>query len=169
MRMIQHPDSFARAVTSPTLLSVYEIWKTLAAGRIGPRRSELTPAQLRRAMPATFTVEVIDGGKDFRFGFAGDRLMQFLDRRCDAPTLAGLKSVRFFAGADALFRQCADSKKPLISGPKPTTYSGKEYLEREVLLLPLSEDGVAVTGILGAFETWLLGTHPHATAPVLAQ
>jgi hypothetical protein len=167
--MIQPQDNFARAVTSPTLLSVYETWKTLAAGRIGPRRGELTPAQLRRAMPSTFTVEVIDGGKDFRFGFAGDRVMQFLDRRCAAPTLAGLTGTSFFAGADRLLRQCVDSKKPLISGPKPTTYSGKEYLEREVLLLPLSEDGAAVTGILGAFETWLLGTHPHAMAPVLAE
>lgn len=162
-------DDFARAVTSPTLLAVYETWKTLAAGRIGPRRAEMAPAQLRRSLPSTFTVEVIEGGRDFRFGFAGDKVMQFLDRRCPAPTLAGMTGTNFFAAADALLRQCVAGKTPLISGPKPTTYPGKEYLEREVLLLPLSEDGVTVTSILGAFETWGLGTHRHAMTPVVAK
>jgi hypothetical protein len=167
--MIQQQDNFASAVTSPTLLSVYETWRTLAAGRIGPRRSDLTPARLRRATPWTFTVDVIDGGRDFRFGFAGDRLMQFLEQRCAAPMLSELKGLNFFAAADTLFCQCVESKKPLISGPKPATYSGKEHLEREVLLLPLSEDGATVTGLLGAFETWRLGTHQHAMTPVLAE
>jgi hypothetical protein len=167
--MIQSQDSFARAMTSRTLLSVYETWRTVAAGRIGPRRSEMTPAHLRRTTPWTFFVEVVDGGRDFRFGFAGDRLTQFLEQRCPTPALSGLTGTNFFAAAGTLFRQCVESKKPMLSGPKPTTYSGKEHLEREVLLLPLSEDGAAVTGILGAFETWQLGTNPHALEPVLAE
>jgi hypothetical protein len=161
-------DKFARAMTSEKLLAVYAVWKELADGRIGPRRAELTPARLRRTTPWTFTVEVVDGGTDFRFGFAGDRMIQFLERRCPAPTLAGLMGTAFFAAADRLFRQCVTSAKPLLSGPKPTHYQGKEHLEREVLLLPLSDDGVRVTGILGAFETWGLGTNAHAAEPVLA-
>ena len=165
--MIQ--DAFNRAITSETLRAVHTIWKALAAGRIGPRRAELTPAQLRRATPFTFTVDVIEGGRDFRFGFAGERVMQFLDRRCPAPTLSGMKTSNFFSAADVLLRQCVDGKTPLVSGPKPTRYPGKEYLEREVLLLPLSEDGVAVTGILGGFDSWGLGTHPHNATPVLAR
>src|SRR5258707_10350640 len=84
-------DKFAQALTSERLKAVYGAWKGLLAGRIGPRRAEMNPAHLRRATPWTFTVDVIDGGKDFRFGFAGDRVTQFLDRRCTAPTLGGLK------------------------------------------------------------------------------
>jgi len=161
-------DNFTSAVTSEKLLAVYAIWMELAAGRIGPQRGELTPSRLRRTTSWTFTVDVVDGGRDFRFGFAGDKLMQFLERRCAAPTLAGMRGSHFFDAADALFRQCLDSKKPLVSGPLPTHYTGKEHLEREVLLLPLSEDGVNVTGILGAFDTWRLGTNPHMREPVLA-
>jgi len=167
--MTQPEDNFARAVTSRTLLSIYDTWKILAAGRIGPRRAEVTPAQLRRTIAWTFTIEVVDGGRDFRFGFAGDKVMQFLEQRCAASTLAGMKASNFFAGAGNLFRHCVESKKPLLSGPKPASYPGKEHLEREVLLLPLSEDGVHVTGLLGAFETWRLGTNQHAAAPVLAE
>lgn len=161
-------DKFAQSVTSERLREVYGVWKELAAGRIGHTRAELTPAKLRRATAWTFTVEVIDGGKDFRIGFRGDKVIQFMGEKCAAPSLAGLRGSHFFDMADALFRQCVQSAKPLLSGPRRTQYKGKEHLEREVLLLPLSEDGVNVTGILGAFETWQLGTHPHAAMPVVA-
>ena len=161
-------DNFVRAVTSEKLRAVYTIWKQIAAGRVGPRRAEFTPAHLRRTTSWTFTVEVIDGGNDFRCGFTGDKLVQFLDQPCAARTLAGLRGIHFFDKADELFRQCIGSRKPLVSGPKQTHYKGKEHLERQVLLLPLSEDGVGVTGLIGAFDTWRLGTHIHVPEPVLA-
>jgi len=158
-------DNFARALTSETLRSVHAAWKNLAAGRIGPRRSELKPGHLRRATPFTFTLDVLEGGKDFRLGFAGDRVVQFFTPSPSAPADSNLV---FFEEAKALIRCCIGARKPLASGPKPTRYAGKEHLEREVLLLPLSDDGVTVTGLLGALETWRLGTHPHSTVPVLA-
>ncbi len=161
-------DDFARAVTSEKLLAVYTAWKTLAGDRIGPGRAELTPVHLRRTLSWTFIVDAIDGGKDFRFGFTGDKLMQFLERRCPAPTLAGMRGIHFFDKADELFRQCIAGRKPLVSGPKQTHYRGKEHLERQVLLLPLSEDGMTVSGLLGAFDTWQLGTNAHRPEPVLA-
>jgi hypothetical protein len=159
-------DDFARAITSDKLLAIYLAWKDVSANRVGPRRSELTPAHLRRATPWAFTVDLIDD--DFRFGFAGDRLMQFLEKRCATPNVSGLRDIAFFAAAETLFRDCAKSRKPLISGPRPTFYQGKEHLEREVLLLPLSDDGEKVTGLLGAFDTWRLGTHRHMLATVFA-
>jgi hypothetical protein len=161
-------DSIARAMTSERLLAVYLAWKEQAAGRIGPKRAEIQPQQLGRAMSWTFLVDVLDGGRDFRFGFAGDRVMQFLEKRCAAPTVAGMRGTHFFDKADELFRQCVDSRKTLVSGPKQSHYEGKEHLERQVLLLPLSEDGENVTGFLGAFDTWQLGTHKHVVETLLA-
>jgi hypothetical protein len=161
-------DGITSAMTSEKLLAVYSAWTGLAAGRIGPRRAELSPAVLGRAVAWTFMIDVLDGGRDFRFGFAGDRLMQFLEQRCAAPTLAGMRGTHFFDMADELFRRCVASRKPLVSGPKQTHYRGKEHLERQVLILPVSEDGEHVTGLLGAFDTWQLGIHKHRLEPVLA-
>jgi len=166
--MTEKTDTFAQCVTSEKLREVHAVWKALAAGRIGPRRAELTPSKLRRATAWAFTVEVIEGGKDFRIGFRGDKVTQFMGEPCTAPSLASLRGIHFFDVAEELFRQCVASGKPLVSGPRRTQYKGKEHLEREVLLLPLSEDGVTVTGLLGAFETWQLGTHPHADVRVVA-
>src|SRR5262249_40456129 len=146
--MLETGDNFSRQITSDKLLAIYHAWREVSAGRIGPRRNELTPAHLRRATPWAFTVDLI--GADFSVGFAGDRLIQCLEKRCSTPTVSGLRDIAFFAAAEKLFRHCAETRKPLISGPKPTFYQGKEHLEREVLLLPLSDDGIQVTGLLGA-------------------
>ena len=166
--MIQHQDPFGQTVTSETLRGIYGVWKGLAAGRIGPRRADITPAKLRRGTAWSFTVEVLDGGNDFRIGFRGDKVTQFMGENCTAQSVASLRGVHFFDAAEKLFRACAESAKPLVSGPKRTQYKGKEHLEREVLLLPLSEDGVAVTGILGAFDTWQVGTHSKPTTRATA-
>ncbi len=161
-------DVFTRTLTSERLRAVYRVWRELAAGRMAPRRAEMTPAHLRRVLPWTFMVEVLDGGGDFRVRFRGDRLIQFMGDPCGATTLAGLRGTDFWDAVDALFRQCVENGKPLASGPKRTQLEGKEHLEREVLLLPLSEDGATVSGLLGAMDTWQLGTHRHSPTPVLA-
>jgi len=45
----------------------------LRAGRIGPKRDEISPAPLRGLLPFTFIIDVVDGGRDFRFRFAGEK------------------------------------------------------------------------------------------------
>ncbi len=167
--MIEQTDDFAQGVTSERLRAIHAAWKELAAGRIGPTRADISPAKLRRGTAWAFTVEVLDGGKDFRIGFRGDKVTQFMGVPCTAQSLASLRGIRFFDVAEELFRRCVESAKPLVSGPRRTQYKGKEHLEREVLLLPLSEDGVTVTGILGAFETWQFGTHSQGTAGAVAE
>lgn len=162
--MTDSVEHLAHALKSDILRAVFDAWHKTANGRIGPQRAELSPAKLRKTTSHTFTVDLIDDGNDFRFGFAGEKVMQFLERRCEAPTLAGLRGARFFADAEKLIRRCVADAQPVISSPRRTHYSGREYLEREVLLLPLSEDGVRVTGLLGAMDTWLLGTHSRAEA-----
>jgi len=149
----------ARSLSSEPLRAILEAWAKAANGRIGPRREELSPAKLRKATAFTFTVDLVEDGKDFRFGFAGEKVLEFLARRCAAPTLTGMRGTRFFDDAEMLMRQCVTRAHPVISTPRQTTYSGREYLEREVLLVPLSHDGMRLSGLLGGLDTWLLGAH----------
>jgi hypothetical protein len=161
-------NEFLRVIKSERLHEIYQVWSVLAAGRIGPHRSELKPSLLGRNMSHVFIVEVSDDGSDYRFGFTGDRIMQFLGKSCAAPMLSGMRDSPFFNTAYELFRQSVWTKRPLVSGPKPTRYKGKEHLERQVLVLPLSENNVEVSGLLGAFDTWQLGTNAHHMRPFVA-
>ncbi len=145
------------ALTSEKLVGVHKLWRELAAGGIGPAREAVTPARLRGTLPWTFVIDVV--GEDFRFRFAGDRIIQFMGRRLQGTLLSEHRGTPFFDGMHMFFRRSVQTKTPLANGPSAVTYPGKEHLEMEVMVLPLSNDGQAVTGLLGTFDTWQLGTH----------
>jgi len=144
-------------LTSEKLAGIQKIWRELAAGAIGPTREAVTPARLRGTLPWTFVIDV--AGEDFKFRFAGDRIIQFMGRRLQGTLLSEHRGTPFFDGMHQFFRRSVDTKTPLANGPSPVTYPGKEHLEMEVMVLPLSNDGESVSGLLGTFDTWQLGTH----------
>jgi hypothetical protein len=155
--MSESGDEFAAKLTGSRLRNIYEAWKSLGAGRVGPARDAITPAQLRGAMPWTFRVD--RAGEDFRFSFAGEQVIQFMGTRLSGRTLSEMTGTPFFDGMQRFFSRCVEVKAPLQAGPLRAIYPGKEHLEMEVIVLPLSDDGVGVTALLGAFETWRAGTH----------
>lgn len=55
-----------------------DYWNRKRAGRIGPRRADLDPAAIKAHLPHLVIVDVIDGGKDFRFRLVGTRVVEGL-------------------------------------------------------------------------------------------
>jgi hypothetical protein len=157
--MMDNSDGFGRTLTSDKLRAAYDVWQELRTGRIGPKRDEIAPSRLRGVLPWTFTIDVIDGGKDFRFRFAGDRIIQFMGRRFAGSLLSEHVGNLFFDRMRAMYSGCVATKAPITSGVSQTTYPGKEFLEIEALVLPLSEDGLTITTLFGAFDSWQVGTH----------
>ena len=150
---------FRQRLTSEKLKGAFDVWDSLRAGRIGPKRDELSPSLLRAVLALTFMIDVIDGGQDFRFRFAGDRVIQFMGRRFAGMLLSELAGTSFFDNMRVMYSGCVASRGPVTSGVRPVTYPGKEFLEAEAMVLPLSEDGETITHLFGAFESWQLGTH----------
>lgn len=145
------------ALTSEKLAGVHKIWRELAAGGFGPKREDITPARLRGTIAWTFLIDIAPG--DFKFRFAGDRIIQFMGMRLQGALLSQHRGTPFFDGMHAFFSRCVAIQAPMAHGPAKASYPGKEHLEMEVMVLPLSDDGETVSGILGAFDTWRLGTH----------
>ena len=155
--MSNSADEFADALTSEKLKAVYTLWRELKGEAIGPKRGQITPARLRTTMPFTFVMEV--AGSDFRFSFAGDRIVQFMGKTHAGSLLSTLLGAPFYDGMSRFFAGAVAAKGPMRSGPRRSNFPGKEHLEMEVTVLPLSEDGEHITALLGAFETWRAGTH----------
>ena len=139
------------------LKDMQDAWTRVAAGRIGPRREEITPALLRGALPWVWFVDVIDGGADFRFRLAGERVIEFMGRRYAGELLSDHQDDPFFRGMHAMFVACVRNRGPITAGPQRTLKKDRTYLEMEVLALPLSEDGETVTGLCGAIALRPLG------------
>jgi hypothetical protein len=114
---------------------------------------------LRTVLPSTFTIDVIDGGQDFRLRFAGDRIIQFMGQRYAGTLLSEKRGNIFFDNMARLFGRCVAARQPVSSGPVQASLQGKEFLEIEAMVLPLSDDGATITGLFGAFDSWQLGTH----------
>jgi hypothetical protein len=146
-------------LVSERLIGVCAYWSELAKGRIGPKREEITPAGIRAMLPSVWMMDVAEQGKDFRFRFAGDRIVQFMGRRYAGHLLSEFQGQPFFDGMTKLLATSVAQKLPIGIGPMPSTHEGRGYLEFEAVALPVSEDGENVTAIFGAFETWPLGTH----------
>lgn len=150
-------SEFAAGVTSERLRHIVEIWNGLKAGALAPPRGAITPTQLRGSMPWTFRMDCQAG--DFRFSFAGERVIQFMGTTLSGRLLSQMTGTPFFDGMQRFFARCVEVKAPLHAGPLRAIYPGKEHLDMEVIVLPLSDDGTTVSALLGAFDTWRAGTH----------
>jgi len=155
-------DRFRLALTSEKLRTTYDVWRELRGDRVGPKRDEIAPARLRAVLPWTFTIDVVDAGADFRFRFAGDRIIQFMGRRYAGSLLSEHGNSPFFDRMRAMYAGCVAAKAPIASGVRQASLPGKEFLEIEALVLPLSEDGVNITALFGAFDSWQLGSNKSA-------
>lgn len=150
-------DEFRRGLTSDKLAGIHAAWNELSGGRIGPRREEVRPARLRSAMPWVFLIDVV--GSDFRFSFAGERIVEFMGRRLAGELLSAHLGTPFYDGMNRFFARCVTTGQPVSAAPRRASYPGKEHLELEAMVLPLSDDGKTVTSLIGAFDTWQAGTH----------
>src|SRR5579871_1842258 len=110
-------DGFRLSLTSEKLRKTYDVWREWRGDRIGPRRDEVAPAKLRAVLSSTFMIDVVDGGKDFRFRFAGERVIQFMGRRLAGSLLSEQTSNPFFERMRAIFSSCVSTKAPVSRGP----------------------------------------------------
>jgi hypothetical protein len=151
----------ADAATGDRNSDIYDIWKQLAGDRLAPKREEISPAKLRALLPWTWVVDVT--GDDFRFRIAGERVVEYLGHRHAGMFLSELRGPKFFELMHTLFSHCVVQRKPVVHGPFQSSHANREHLEAEVLILPLSEDGIHVTALCGGFECWPYGTHFRRT------
>jgi hypothetical protein len=150
----------ADQLVSERLVGVLAAWKRTTGTRMGPKREEITPSLLRTALPWIWMIDVIDGGKDFRFRIAGERVIEFMGRRFAGELLSDNLSNPFFQRMHGILVECTQRKKPVAVGPIRSNLKGKEFFEMEVVVMPMSEDGHSVTSLFGAMDLRGLPTIP---------
>ena len=72
-----------------------------------------------------------------------------LSEHTDAP---------FFQRMRAILSECVRSNAPVAAGPVRSNLPDKEFLEMEVVVMPLSEDGKTVSCLFGAMDVRGVGT-----------
>jgi len=149
------PSPFKQApdLVNERLVQTHRVWRELACARFAPERREIAPAPFKFVLSNMFMVEVVEHGADFRLALAGDTVNRFLGFEFKPGKLLSEVSRSPFQERSLLFfRRCVETRAPVGLGPVRTLHDQRSYFDNEAIILPLSDDGRTVTGILGAIH-----------------
>ena len=138
---------FLRSPGNAGFLEFYEYWRAKGAGKGMPARADIDPLDIPRLLANVFLIDVVAGNpRRFRFRLVGTRITE----------LEGEMTNRFLdefvpgAAGTAMARHYEDTVQGRIYVRHETLHWRKrEYVNYDVLLLPLSSDGRAVDKLFG--------------------
>lgn len=148
VRTIENSEQIA----SDRLRSMYDYWRAKSARRLGPRRGEIKPEEIKTLLPCIWLADVVDGGADYQFRLGGEEIVRFMGGRLAGSFLSVHIHLPFFQNMRARFDACVGARAPLLVGPMRSAYQPRDYMNLTVLLLPSSENGLDVTMLFGVME-----------------
>ncbi|WP_407493395.1 PAS domain-containing protein [Pseudooceanicola sp. MF1-13] len=143
---------FASSSRFQPLREVEAYWQAIRAGRLVPRRSDIDPRGIERALEFAFVAERIAPGLG-RLRIAGSHLTELLGME-----VRGMPLTAFFA-TDSRNR-ISDTLEEVFNAPATAEISlvgergiGKPPLEARMILLPLKSDLGDISRVLGCVVT----------------
>jgi hypothetical protein len=130
----------------PDLLRAHDYWRRKRMGRFAPRRSDIDPSELIEVLPRVMLVDVQREPLDFRYRLSGTGICDVHGSDLTGRRPRELLPAAYGALVERHYRECVARRSPLLhlvmldSAEKLRSYAR--------LLLPLSEDGEAVTMLL---------------------
>lgn len=145
-------------------------WRDKRGARAMPSRADIRPAELRAHLPKLLLLDPVEDG-DFHIRLFGSQLVDTFGMELTGRRVSMVRPEVVAAKWGQLARACVSSAGPVAAHTRMAA-GERFHMFYEVLLLPLSSDGVAVTQILGhvrfpadapgATERWI----PAALRPV---
>lgn len=151
-RKVVKMTHFANTARFQPLREVEGYWEAIRGGRLVPRRSDLNPRGIERALEFAFIAERIAPGLG-RVRIAGSHLTDLMGME-----VRGMPVTTFFTAAaraqvgEALEEVCTGPAKAELLLTAETGF-GKPPLEARLLLLPLKSDLGDISRILGCLVT----------------
>lgn len=137
----------------PTLAFLKRYWDAKRGGRRMPSRADIDPVEMKAHLGWIVLADVLPHCADFRLRLIGTLVTEYFLRDSTGKTIR-----ESFAEADpavtksvlAAFRTVARERVPLRTFGS-AGWLGREFLDFDLLLVPLSADGDNVDIVMGAF------------------
>ena len=145
------PASFPIAdapIDSRLTVRVLEVWKKLAADGL-PRRSQIDPKEFEPDWSNCFMIDLDPELSKSRFSYIGDSLSRFAPAKTERQYLSDCPEGTLRALLAPRIERVVEKREPTNSAGS-AQHGGSVILYRTALL-PLSETGDQVDGILAAF------------------
>jgi len=142
-----HVELAAHEVTDPRVKGAYEYWLKVRGDKPMPARSDIDPLDLKFCLGWTSLVEVIhEPSRRFRYRLDGSQLASLTGWDLTGRYLDEMQDAAYRELVLMIYSRVADTGAPMfIRNSEEWTDFG--YLTESVTL-PLSNDGVRVTGLL---------------------
>jgi hypothetical protein len=135
-------------ILGPTLAH----WLAKRGERAMPRRSEIDPTEIPpKVLPNLQIIDVIDGGARFRYRLVGTALVEAYGRDFSGRIADELFPDDRLSFVQGIYRTVCTSKLPFFSRNKYHTPKDIDLFSLRIYM-PLSDDGAAVTHILGVMR-----------------
>ena len=138
---------------NPTLAFLRNWWDEKRAMRPMPARADIRPSDFKQHLSWLMTLDVLDGGRDFRHRVVGDDIAQYFAWNPSGTTVKeafATQPPELLKVVIAIYRGVIAQRVPIYAFGD-TGWAGKNVERCEALHLPLSDDGETVTTILSAF------------------
>jgi hypothetical protein len=146
----REPADLGERIRDPDLLSLYRRWTALLQGRIAPKREEIDPADLPPPLlPKIFIVQLSHRFEDFRCTLAGTALRGWTGMELTGKRFGDLP-IAVWNEARAAYEHVIERALPFYAAGLPSRQDPSRTYDK--LLLPLSQNGLSVTRIVGALS-----------------
>jgi hypothetical protein len=139
---MDHPTSDRRLV-----MRVLSQWREMAGEHGLPRRSQVDPRRFGADWASCLLVDVDPEPANSRLAFVGERLRDPTWPTFDRQCIGECAEKTLLHSATAYLARVIAERAPLAEGV--ATHVGAPVRYRSILL-PLSEDGIRIDGVLGA-------------------
>ena len=128
------------------LRRVHVYWKDRCQARFAPRRADIDPADLVAVLPRIMLADVLTDPLDFRYRLSGTAITEVHSLNLTAKSPRDLMPIAYGALIHNHYCQAVSRREPLLHLIVLDTVERSRSYAR--LLLPLSEDGCAVTMLM---------------------
>lgn len=141
---------FASSTRYQPLSEVEAYWDALRAGRLVPRRSDIDPRGIERALEYAFVLERIAMGLG-RLRIAGSHLTELMGMEVRGMPLSALIASGSRDGLSSALEEVFDGPSKVEIALQSEKAIGKPALEARLILLPLKSDLGDISRVLGCF------------------
>jgi len=142
-----------KQLTHPTLAFLRRWWDDKRGTRAMPARADIRPADMKQHLSWLVLLEVVDGGRDFRYRVIGDDVAEYFNWNATGKTVTDAWAMQPKSVCDVVLAV----DRGVIANRVPTyafansgwAMQGIEHCE--CLYVPLSDNGDSVDYLLHAF------------------